>query len=61
MVVQWKPQGAYRSVGHPKKKWHDDLDAFFRRKSGSSKGLWLAVAQDRDKWKALECQYAYSC
>eukprot|EP00973_Karenia_brevis_P012964 1759288-Karenia_brevis.AAC.1 len=53
-VVQWCPAEGYRDPGHPRKRWADELDSFFRKRWGASKGFWFCIAQDRDKWHAME-------
>eukprot|EP00973_Karenia_brevis_P054620 7591737-Karenia_brevis.AAC.1 len=60
LVAQWTPEEGYRDQGHPRMRWADALDSFFRRKYGTSKGFWFCVAQDREKWRALENEFVAS-
>eukprot|EP00973_Karenia_brevis_P009437 1273701-Karenia_brevis.AAC.1 len=45
--------GGCRNRGHPRKRWSDDLDAFFGAQ-GLPRDSWKNVAQSRDTWHNLE-------
>eukprot|EP00973_Karenia_brevis_P026240 3619500-Karenia_brevis.AAC.1 len=46
------PAEGRRTVGHPNKKWDDDLSAFHSAASNGNK-IWAQTAQRRELWKAL--------
>jgi hypothetical protein len=52
-IVTWIPEGGTRRVGRPERRWGDDLDNVLP----DMKGIWMALAQDRDEWHRLEDVY----
>jgi hypothetical protein len=50
-VLDWCPEHGRRKVGHPVKRWTDDLNGIV------GGDIWLIIAQERDEWKTLEPQY----
>ena len=56
-LVTWCPSQGARHQGHPRKRWVDDLDAFFLLNGALPKGSWVHVAQDRDLWRSLEADF----
>ena len=53
-LLEWTPPNSNRGRGHPPKKWSTDLDAYFYNLDGIPRGLWISVAQDRNRWHSLE-------
>jgi hypothetical protein len=52
-LLTWKPwfrNLPYRSVGHPCKRWDDDIVKL-------AGGSWMDVAKDANLWQALKCGY----
>lgn len=50
-VFDWWPEGGRRKVGHPVKKWTDQLQQL------TGGDMWRLMAFERDEWKALEETY----
>ena len=49
-VLEWIPDGGHRNRGHPRKRWQDDLNEFFKHKNLK----WYTLARLREKWKRWE-------
>jgi hypothetical protein len=50
-VLVGKPEGK-RSLGRPKHRWEDNIKMDLQE-VGESRGDWMELAQDRDRWRAL--------
>ena len=50
-VLVWKPERK-RPLGRPTRRWEDDIKMDLQEVGGGC-GDWMAVAQDRDRWRAL--------
>jgi hypothetical protein len=50
-VLVGKPEGK-RPLGRPRRRWEDDIKMNFQE-VGGSRGDWMELAQDRDRWRAL--------
>ena len=50
-LLHWTPQGR-RKVGHPEKRWSDDIFKFHSNQDGNVE--WEITAQDRATWQSLE-------
>jgi hypothetical protein len=50
-VLVGKPEGK-RPLGRPRRRWEDNIKMDFQE-VGESRGDWMEVAQDRDRWRAL--------
>ena len=50
MVLVGKPEGR-RPLGRPRRRWEDNIKMDLREVGGG--GDWMALAQDRDRWRAL--------
>ena len=48
MILDWSPEKGCRKVGHPAKRWTDDLNAIV------GGDMWECMAHERDEWKAFE-------
>ena len=46
-----KPEGK-RPLGRPRRRWEDNIKMDLQ-KVGGGRGDWMALAQDRDGWRAL--------
>ena len=61
-VLTWSASGS-RTQGRPKLRWTDGLNSFFNRSmglatnTGAGNMLWMAVAEDRERWQAVEDEY----
>jgi hypothetical protein len=53
-LLDWQPREGHRTAGRPKRRWADNIDNYVMEHVGLDKGAWIALAQDRDAWKALE-------
>jgi hypothetical protein len=51
MILDWLPENGCRKVGHPARRWTDDLNLIVGGE------MWLFMAHDRDEWKALEADF----
>jgi len=49
-VLVGKPEGK-RPLGRPKRRWEDNIKMDLREVGGG--GVWMELAQDRDRWRAL--------
>jgi hypothetical protein len=54
-LLHWRPKGR-RNVGHPIKRWEDDLLQFFVRYEGDP-SEWSINAFDRETWSNLESEF----
>jgi hypothetical protein len=45
-ILLGKPEGR-RSLGRPRRRWEDNIKMYLQEID------WIAVAQDRDRWRAL--------
>jgi hypothetical protein len=50
-VLVGKPAGK-RLLGRPKRRWEDSIKIDLQE-VGGSRGDWMELAQDRDRWRAL--------
>ena len=50
-VLVGKPEGK-RPLGRPRCKWEDNIKMDLQE-VGRSRGDWMELAQDRDRWRAL--------
>jgi hypothetical protein len=50
-VLVGKPEGK-RPLGRPRRRWEDNIKMDLQE-VGESCGDWMALAQDRDRWRAL--------
>jgi len=46
-----KPEGK-RPLGRPRRRWEDNIKMYLQE-VGGSRGDWMELAQDRDRWRAL--------
>eukprot|EP00973_Karenia_brevis_P051974 7219106-Karenia_brevis.AAC.1 len=56
-AIFWRPHDSYRCPGHPRKRWRDGLESFFRRPEYTELGCWYEAALDQDRWKELEKEF----
>ena len=49
-VLVGKPEGK-RLLGRPRRRWEDNIKMDLRE-VGCDPGYWIALAQDRDQWRA---------
>ena len=50
-----------RPVGRPKKRWDDEINEFLKleeTETTKNKHTWIKVAKKRERWKAMESEYA---
>ena len=69
-AAKWNPglstkHQTNRPVGTPKKRWQDEINDFLKPENEETKGCeikkndtWLKVANNRERWKATESEYA---
>ena len=50
-VLVGKPEGK-RPIGRPRRRWEDNSKMDLQEVGGDG-GDWMALAQDRDRWRAL--------
>ena len=50
-VLVEKPEGK-RPLGRPRRRWEDNIKMDLQE-VGGSRGKWMELAQDRDRWRAL--------
>jgi hypothetical protein len=50
-VLVGKPEGK-RPLGRPRRRWEDIIRVALQE-VGGSRGNWMELAQDRDRWQAL--------
>ena len=50
-ILVGKPEGK-RSLGRPRRRWEDNIKMDFQELGGVC-GVWMELAQDRDRWRAL--------
>ena len=46
-----KPEGK-RQLGRPRRRWEDNIKMDLQE-VGRGCGVWMGLAQDRDRWRAL--------
>ena len=51
-VLVGKPEGK-RPLGRPRRRWEDNIKMNLQEMGGGC-GDWMELAQDRDRWRALE-------
>jgi hypothetical protein len=50
-VLVGKPEGK-KPLGRPRRRWEDNIKMDFQE-VGWSRGDWMELAQDRDRWQAF--------
>jgi len=50
-VLEGKP-GGKRPLGRPRRRWEDNIKMDLQE-VGGSRGDWMELAQDRDRWRTL--------
>jgi hypothetical protein len=50
-VLVGKPEGK-RPLGRPRRRWEDDIKMGLQE-VGKGCNVWMELAQDRDRWRAL--------
>ena len=50
-VLMGKPEGE-RPLGRPRRRWEDNIKMDLQEVGGGC-GVWMELAQDRDRWRAL--------
>ena len=50
-VLVGKPEGK-RPLWRPRRRWEDNIKIDLQE-AGGSRGDWMELAQDRDRWRAL--------
>jgi hypothetical protein len=50
-VLVGKPEGK-RPLGRPRRRWEDNIKMDLQE-GGGSRGYWMELAQDADRWRAL--------
>ena len=50
-VLVEKPEGK-RPLGRPRRRWEDNIKMDLQE-VGGGRGVWMELAQDRDRWRAL--------
>jgi hypothetical protein len=50
-VLVRKPEGK-KPLGRPRRRWEDNIKMDLQE-VGGSRGDWMELAQDRDRWRAL--------
>ena len=62
-VMNWKPQEGVRSVGHPKTRWEDQLNAFSRTLPGfeDSQEAWQLLLKNVEVEEALVLDFIAFC
>jgi hypothetical protein len=50
-VLVGKPEGK-RPLGRPRRRWEDNIKMDLQE-VGKVRGVWMELAQDRDRWLAL--------
>ena len=48
-----------RPQGHPKTRWRDAIESFFRNHTTRSGRDWLALAQNGQAWKSYEDKFVH--
>jgi hypothetical protein len=51
-VMVGKPEGK-RPLGKPRRSWEDNIKMDLQEVGGGGHGVWMELAQDRDRWRAL--------
>ena len=54
-MLEWTPEEGARRVGHPPKRWSDDIEAMLAKllyPEGPQE--WHIVAANREKWRRME-------
>ena len=58
-ILNWKPVGGKRKVGHPTARWRDDLASFCKTYiMDLDEDEWVLLTQDREGWATHEAEYA---
>jgi hypothetical protein len=52
-VLVGKPEGK-RPLGRPRRRWEDNIKMDVQE-VGGSRGGWMELAQDTDRWRTLVC------
>ena len=52
-VLVWKPEGK-SPLGRPRRRWVDNIRMDLQE-VGCGYVDWIGLAQDRDRWRTLEC------
>ena len=54
-MLEWTPEEGARRVGHPPKRWSDDIEAMSAKLLHSEDPQeWRIAAANRDEWKRME-------
>ena len=57
-ILHWIPQGGFRHVGSPRKRWSDDIATFCLHELGEDLVCdWFTLAQDTATWNGLRDQF----
>jgi hypothetical protein len=51
-VFVGKPEGK-RPLRRPRRRWENNIKVDLQEVGGGSRGDWMELAQDRDRWRAL--------
>ena len=70
-AAEWNPElntkyKTYRAVGRPRKRWEDEINDFLKHEETEptseddmkNNNTWIKVAKNRERWKAIESEYA---
>ena len=70
-AAEWNPElstkyQTHRTVGRPRKRWEDEINEFLKPEETEAttgndmkkNNTWIKVAKDRDRWRAMENEYA---
>ena len=58
-ILNWKPVGGKRKVGHPTARWREDLVSFCKTYiMDLDEDEWVLLTQDREGWATHEAEYA---
>ena len=53
-ILNWIPEGGFRNVGSPRKRWKDDISAFCSSTSEEYCSEWFVLAQDAETWNSFK-------
>ena len=56
-MLEWEPAKSNKRRGHPRKRWTNDMDAFFFHKEGAPRWIWKFKARNREGWQTLEDEF----
>ena len=57
-MLEWMPEEGGRKVGHPAKRWRDDIEAVTATLLDSkAPGEWRIAAANRSEWQRLESEW----